>query len=714
MNNFKLIIGLCLLLVTSKALSFSDHHFKNDSLKGESIIEKVILRASKNHLPDRGTPLYFKSQYKVNISPRLTDKQPDLNNVFYSEKISKHRFKYKNQLNEKIVDQRTLGFVQPLNKVLATKIFSYNWFEADYIFFNEIYASPLSIKNIGKYQYSLVKSKDDVYVIHFISEKKGNYLKGHISIDKENYAVKKISIQYDEQVQILGTFKFNYVESVDKWLPDRYSLQMNPGNGGKKFAVFSSLIDLGLLQKKSGISNESTKSLTSSVQYFNYNRENHFSEKTDFFISLSDSTDTSSFKRLDKLDYVDKEKKLINEFDKVNVSEKVRNNIYRVTRVNDGFLPVSLWNIDLKTLIKLNNFEGLRLGFGGQTNSRLSKRFRFGGYTAYGTKDKNIKFGLNTQYKVSKNKNTWLKLGYTDDIREVAASPYLTDERVYSLFEPRLVNIIFFFKEKSASLRLQSRLMPRLLADFRTSYDQINTTSNYRFLQGDQAFDQYDLNKFQAGFRWMPRSKFLLANQKITEVTKKSPFLSLQLTQAFGGNNSIDDFNFTKVNFKVNYVKNWYSGAKTDALLETSLALGDVPLTHAYHAYPNNPTKAKLIDRFSVAGVKSFETMFFNEFFSTQQAFFHLKHQLRPFQISDAIQPELVFISRHGIGDFKNRENHQGIDFSTMDKGFNEIGMELNKIYAGFGLSFAYRYGAYHLPDFNDNLSFKFTFYFSI
>jgi len=185
----------------------------------------------------------------------------------------------------------------------------------------------------------------------------------------------------------------------------------------------------------------------------------------------------------------------------------------------------------------------------------------------------------------------------------------------------------------------------------------------------------------------------------VNEVSKRSPFLSLQLTQAFGGDNGIDDFSFTKINFKVNYVKNWYSGAKTDVLLESNLALGDVPLTHAYHAFPNNPVKGKLIERFSVAGVKSFETMFFNEFFSTRLAFLHFKHQLRPFHISDAIQPELVFISRHGIGDFKDRENHQGVDFSTMDKGFNEVGLELNKVYAGFGLSFAYRYGAYHLPD---------------
>ncbi len=714
LKNLSYITLFCLLLSTGRSFSYDSPNQVKDSTDAKEIIRMVVHNASDNHLPDKDRPIYFKSHYKVNISPRFSGQDIDRSKIFYSERISDHLFKHKYQLNEKIIDQRTLGFEQPLNEVLATKIFSFNWFRSDFVFFNETYASPLSLSNMGKYTYQLVASRKDVYIIRFSSNRKGNFLKGNLTIDKKDHAIKHISIQHDKRIKILGSFRYEYKASLEKWMPIDYFLQMKPGKGGKRFAVFSGLIDLGLLQKKSSLSDEETRSLTASIRYFDHQKRPNQAQGQDYHISLTDSTDTKNFKKVSKLNYTDEEEKLIRDFDSVNLSEKVKNNIYRVTRVNDGFLPVNLWNIDLKTLIKVNNFEGLRLGFGGQTNSRLSKRFRLGGYTAYGTKDENIKFGINTQFKVDKDKNTWLKLNYTDDVREVGNTSYLTDERVYSLFEPRLVNIIFFYKERSSAIRLQSRLLPRLLSDFRISYDQIETTSDYRFLLNNRSIAYYNLNKYQTSLRWMPNNKYLLANQKVNEVSKRSPFLSLQLTQAFGGDVGIDDFSFTKINFKVNYIKNWYSGAKTDVLLESNLALGDVPLTHAYHAFPNNPVKGKLIERFSVAGVKSFETMFFNEFFSTRLAFLHFKHQLRPFHISDAIQPELVFISRHGIGDFKDRENHQGVNFSTMDKGFNEVGLELNKIYAGFGLSFAYRYGAYHLPDLKDNLSFKFTFYFNI
>ena len=44
------------------------------------------------------------------------------------------------------------------------------------------------------------------------------------------------------------------------------------------------------------------------------------------------------------------------------------------------------------------------------------------------------------------------------------------------------------------------------------------------------------------------------------------------------------------------------------------LRLGNAPLTHLFHAYPNSPTKEEILQRFSVAGIQSFETMYFGNF----------------------------------------------------------------------------------------------------
>ncbi|MGB1308996.1 MAG: hypothetical protein ACPG6B_08810, partial [Oceanihabitans sp.] len=127
-------------------------------------------------------------------------------------------------------------------------------------------------------------------------------------------------------------------------------------------------------------------------------------------------------------------------------------------------------------------------------------------------------------------------------------------------------------------------------------------------------------------------------------------------------------------------------------------------------AYPNNINKETIMQRFSVAGITSFETMYFNEFFSDRITTLQFKHHLSPFKISQRFNPELVLISRFAIGDMKHKDRHQQINFNTLEKGYTETGFEINKLLFGFGLSFTYRYGAYHLPKQGDNMALKFTF----
>ena len=79
-------------------------------------------------------------------------------------------------------------------------------------------------------------------------------------------------------------------------------------------------------------------------------------------------------------------------------------------------------------------------------------------------------------------------------------------------------------------------------------------------------------------------------------------------------------------------------------------------------------------------------------------------------QISKRFKPQLVLITRYALGNIENIDRHQYINFGTLDKGYTESGFELNKLLFGFGLSFTYRYGAYHLPELEDNVALKFTF----
>ena len=102
--------------------------------------------------------------------------------------------------------------------------------------------------------------------------------------------------------------------------------------------------------------------------------------------------------------------------------------------------------------------------------------------------------------------------------------------------------------------------------------------------------------------------------------------------------------------------------------------------------------------------------MYFNEFFSDKFATLQYKFYLKPFNVSQRYKPQLALITRFAIGDMDNPQRHENITFGSLKKGYTESGFEINKLLFGFGLSFTYRYGGYHLPNFEDNIAFKFTF----
>jgi len=374
-----------------------------------------------------------------------------------------------------------------------------------------------------------------------------------------------------------------------------------------------------------------------------------------------------------------------------------------------GFYPIGFFDIDLKYIIKLNNYEGLRLGVGGVTNDKLSDKFKLGGYMAYGFKDRALKYSLGGSILINDSTNTWINAYYIDDIREIGSFNYLTDDRVYSVFEPRLVNVTQFYKHKTEQTNIQHEFSKKFLGEFRVARSEIRQIENYQFLQNGTIFKNYEVFEAIASARISPKTNFFTTEDGQREYFDGFPKISAQVTKGFSGVLG-SDFDYYKFGLKLDYYIKRTDLSSTNILLEGNLASGDVPLTHLFHAYPNSPTKETILQRFSVAGTRSFETMYFGEFFSDKLATLQVKHSLRRFYFSEKFQPELVILTKHAIGELESRDQHLGIGFDTLEQVYNESGIELNKLIFGFGLSFAYRYGFYNLPEFEDNVSFKFTF----
>lgn len=377
--------------------------------------------------------------------------------------------------------------------------------------------------------------------------------------------------------------------------------------------------------------------------------------------------------------------------------------------VGNGYLPLGYFNLDLRYLIKFNQYEGFRTGLGGITNDRFSEKYRLNAYGVYGFRDKRYKFSLGGGIRVSEVTNTWVNLSYTDDLQETGSSSFLTDKRFFTFFEPRLLNISLFHRHITKSIGLEHKISNRLLSETQFSISKIDPTYNYNFVLNDDSFRNYDLSLAKISLQWSPFSNYEYINERIVETKNGYPKFTLQFTQSFDGLVN-GNFTFTKVDFRTVQQFTHKNKSVTKLTLVAGIAGGETPLTHLYHAYPNNINKETILQRFSVAGFNSFETMYFNEFFSDKFSTFQFKHFLKPFEFSQWFKPQLVLISRFALGNMQSIERHQGIEFNTLEKLYSEAGFEINKLLYAFGLSFAYRYGAYHLPNFEDNFAFKFTF----
>ncbi|TYP76056.1 DUF5686 and carboxypeptidase-like regulatory domain-containing protein [Aquimarina intermedia] len=720
--------------MSSKTEKLGTVSVNSEGNRAHTIISKAIENKLIND-PKKSIDAYtFKSYEKFKITEDRTARLKSrdtadaaIENIFnkthsfLSEKVTAHYVQKNVPEKQKVLGTKMAGFEQPVYPVLGKTIQSSSLYGEEYTIFNERFAGPLSKKSSRLYYYKILDTLDGnhpAYVVLFQPTKTSSIarLEGLLYIDTTTYAIQKAILELKGELDIKATHLYKKSENNGLWLPENNSISIKSGNGKQKISLFGGRISVGNLdQKNNQQSNDDF--LLSKTDFFDYNFE---PSKLELATQPAILVDTEAENR-DNVFWESYRTAAITEkdlasfpvIDSIVKAQHIERRINVIQSFNQGFYPLGFFNLDLTYPIKYNNYEGLRLGLGGITNSSFSQRFRIEGYTVYGFIDDRFKYGIGGGILLNKKHGAWLNFNFKDDLSEVGSFQYLTDRRVYSLFEPRLVNIDFYYKHRTYSTSLQYELFPKLLSETQISLSEIDQTKDYQYKKDDIWRSSYKNTEAKIALRWSPFSNFLKTPSGTKEIYDGYPKFTAQYTQGISDVFE-SDLTYSKVGLKAEYNIDRLNLSTTSFLLEGNLGFGELPLTHLFHAYPNAPTKETILQRFSVAGRRSFETMYFSEFFSDKLATFQMRHTFQPIRIASWLQPELVLISRHAIGTVRDKELHQGIEFKSLEHGYQESGFEVNKLIAGFGLSFAFRYGAYSLPQFEDNIAFKFTFYLKL
>ncbi|MFT5890535.1 MAG: hypothetical protein ACI9Y7_000627 [Dokdonia sp.] len=682
----------------------------NSAKTADEVIQQAISLREKND-PRTVLSNYTYTSYEKTI---ITDSLDTSTHSYLSEKVSNTSYISSQGFIEDVIGFQLAGFQKIRYEVLAVNLQSRSFYDEDFVIFNTRYAGILSRRGVRNYIYSILPSdKEDEIRISFTPKRPKAIpgLSGVMVLDKEKFALKNVKVSLNDAIKIKLSQSYIFNKEANLYLPENRALFIDKGDSDRRLSFFGGRISIGTLQEEDLEEMITKKYLVSTTSNSNFSLKAKETKIQPFAITIQpDATEQSpSFWQAYRLeDLTKKDKRSFSEIERIINAENIERRLGNINNFSVGYYSVNFFDFDLTYPVKFNNFEGLRLGLGGVTNESFSKNFRIEGYAAYGFKDQKFKYGAGGGVLLNAKKDAWLSLSYNSDLEEVGNYAYLTDRRVYSLFEPRLVNINLFYKHRTTRTNLEYRIAPKLLSEFQVAHRRIEQTTAYRYIKNGEEISNYNITEATAGIRWSPGSKFMKIEAGINEVYDGYPKVTAQISQSVDGLEG--DFNFTKIGAKVFYRLDRLNKSATELLVEGNIGFGDLPITHLFQAYPNAPTKETILQRFSVAGVNSFETMFFSEFFSDRLVTAQLKHRLAPFNISKGFKPEMVFITRFAIGDIKNPEDHLDIQFGSLKEGYTESGFEINKLIFGFGTSLTYRYGAYHLPNFEDNIAFKFTF----
>jgi len=640
--------------------------------------------------------------------------------LFLTEKVSQFQFE-KPILKETIIGTKMAGFKEPIYELLGFSLQSFSVYDSKYELFETKYKSPIALNALKEYRYKILDTTSinnrAVLVIYFKNKISPKGLEGLLYIDTQNYAVAKAVMRIRSVLDITGIHEFRYLPTENVWFPIRKNFKIVKGKSKEPTTVLGGRIEFAAEDEDEKTTTQKAASdftyLASEMHVFDLKVNNGLKiKKSSIAIEVKENANTKddAFWQQNRKDSLDlRSERTYFVLDSVVTKQKIEKKIRFGRKVINGYVPFGPFDFDLRYLLSFNNYEGFRFGLGGITNELFSKVIRIEGYTAYGLKDEAFKYNLGAATRIGNASNTWIGGAYTDDVREIASTNFATDKRVFKLYDPRPINISTFYSHKTWRGYIETKIIPKTESLWQLTYSEVSPLFDYTFDYGGKLYRDFTMTTAMFSIQWNPFSDFMQTPNGRIEYEKRFPRFALQFTKSIPHflNN---DFDFSKVDARIEYEKKYLNGQKSEVLVQAGYSLGAIPLTHLYNTSPNNLTKDNIMQRITIAGKNSFETMYFNEFFSSEFVMLQFKHGFKRVELFPKVKPSLVLVTRMVWGNIKNPERHIGIDYKTLDQGLFESGIELNQIYKGFGLTGFYRYGPNQLSRLEDNLAVKLSF----
>ena len=643
-----------------------------------------------------------------NISDTAIHALVDKQYLLIMESISSREFIYLDKDKEKILASRVSGFKKPSFILMARQFQSFSFYD-DFITISEKkYLNPIAPGSSVMYFFLLEDTmytarNDTVFIISFRPKSGKNFegLKGVLYINSHKWAIQNViaeasNPQY-ELISIKIQQKYDLVN--DHWFPVQLNTNMTingvkAGSGAQNMTVVGKgksylmniRINPGLTKKEFDDT------------YIEVNKKAHQMPESywqNYRVDSLSPKDMATYRTIDSIG-------------KANHFDRTFNNMETLMT---GFIPGRYLNLDLRSLIGYNTYEGWRLGIGGTTNNNFSPLFDIGGHIAYGFGDKAWKYGASLNIHPFPDKDLYLRLSYLNELEETGGVDFLESQKLLSSesFRKYMVENMDRIQRKQAGIGMKMFRYLNLFLFFRTTVNTSTNTYLYSITNENPRFLIDEFNYTEAGImtRYAFKEGFMQtpAGNRFSLGTK-SPVFYLNVTKGLLWLNG--RFNFIRAEAKITKIFTTRRLGDSKIRILGGMVTGNVPYSRLYAGRGSYKS-------FGVDAEYSFATMRFNEFLSDRYVSLYFKQDFgRLLFHTTWFHPGIAVVNNIGFGWLDNKSYHNNIDFKTLEKGYFECGLLINNLISqklfGYGLGLYYRYGPYSFLKTKNNLALKLTF----
>ncbi len=287
-------------------------------------------------------------------------------------------------------------------------------------FFDKDFVSPLSRTGINVYNYVLndsmyIDNKWCYNIVYYPRRKNELTFKGDFWVNDTTFAIKKINLEASKSANI-NWVKEIYIEQEYEVLNDSVFL-LTRDYMMSDFSFSKKEESKGVYGKRTTLAKnhkfnikKDDKFYKKEVNFYDnavFNKPDEYWEANRF--EALNKNEAGIYKMLDTLKEVPRFKR-----------------IYSLASIlGSGYIEIPKWKMDYGPIFSTfgyNDVEGQRLRAGGRTYFGSNDKWRIQGYTAYGFRDNQFKYGISGRWMVNPNKRLILSVGNRRDVEQMGVS----------------------------------------------------------------------------------------------------------------------------------------------------------------------------------------------------------------------------------------------------------------------------------------------------